>query len=1022
MRKLWVGFRRSTRRREFNPEWMRAYQRLLIRAGGATLGVFIVLCAGAATWVEVTEYHAAVRAHFLTQKSLVLTSLSTNSALLQRLAVLSTSIWESTARPSPRAEVEFTEQHGFLRREHGYANRIDAAVAAVDAEHPASSYMHLLALSERLIGKNAPRIPEELGPTQIYVIGIDGRFAATRLRTTSGVAPPVARFERLPSTLLQAWPDVAEIVRRASAQSRYTDDVVWLSPRVDPVTSERLVRAASWVFDELDHPVALIVYEIRPERLLNGLDNGKGGGEFALLDRTGQVLLTPAAARNPQALDAGQASDGDRAKAAEPYFRGGRFIVHEAIPHTDWQLVYVYSVRSVLLGLAPRLIVITGLTLLGLAILFGGIALISRNILEPSYRRATRLQESERLNRTLIRTAPVGLALIAEVDGHVLSRNEVMARYEAGASSEPLSKRIWEAYVQTRSTGGATHRRAILGHEMTITRDDGDPAGGVHVLVNLVRVRYHGTDALLSTVIDITARKLTEQSLEEARRAADQANKAKSVFLATMSHEIRTPLNAVIGNLELMRRGTLPDVQRKRLEIADSSSASLLHILNEVLDLSKIEAGQLRIDAVPFDCVALLHAMAESFRPLATAKGLSLVCDVAPGWPRYRVGDPVRVRQVVWNLLSNAIKFTDAGTVTVTADGHRADEREQVDIRVIDTGIGIAETAQATIFDLYQQADDSVHRRYGGTGIGLALCRRLVGAMGGRISVRSEPGKGSEFRVDLPLPSTERVPADHRADGDAQQAIERGCLIGPDGAPLRVLAVEDHPASRLLLADQLRELGVDATIVANGEQALAAFDAARFDAVLTDLGLPDIDGWTLAEAIHERDAHMPIVAMTAHAGPDEQQRCAAAGIRALLAKPLTLTSLSQALDVDVHFEPTGEQDGDAAETAALPAAVLSAMQQVTQASLASIDRALMREDLDTVERELHSLSGGFVATGQRVLGELCSGLQQVVRDEGLHVFAELWPALRDELTAALQVLVHADALGRETHEGDQPAP
>lgn len=989
---------------------MRAYHRMLMRAGGATLGLFIVLCAVAATWVEVTEYHAAMRAHFLNQKTLVLASMSENSAVLKRLAAVSESIWETTARASSHVEREFDAQHGFLLRDHGNAARIDAAVAEVDADHPASRYTRLLALSESLLGKDAPRIPDQLGPSQIYVIGVDGRFAATQLRATAGIAPPAARFERLPSSLLTAWPDVAGIVRNASGRPEYTDEVIWLPPRFDPVTSELLMRATCWVLDDLDHPVALIVYAMRPGRFLNGLDNGVYGGEFALIDQAAHVLLTPTADSDPHLHDAAATSARDREQSIARHFRDGRFVLHEAIPQTDWQLMYVYSAQTVLLGLAPRLAAIVGAVLFGLGILVTGIVLVERRILEPSYRRAMRLQESERLNRTLIRTAPIGLALVSEVDGQVLLRNETMARYETGDTGEWLSQRIWAGFVQSGETNRAPRKRAVFGREITIPAD-GDHADSTHLLVNLVRVRYRGTDALLCTVIDITARKEIERSLEQARRAAEEANRAKSVFLATMSHEIRTPLNAVMGHLELMKRGPLPDLQRKRLDVADSSSSALLHILNDVLDLSKVEAGQLRIDAVPFDCVALLREVADAFRPLATKKGLRMTCDIAAEMAPYRIGDPIRIRQIVSNLLGNAIKFTGTGAVTLAVRGGEMDGLASVDIRVIDTGIGIAEAAQASVFGLYRQADDSIHRQYGGTGLGLALCRRLADAMGGEISVSSTPGRGSVFSVCIPLPVLDDVPADGRAGGEPGDVPGEHRLAGEGGAPLRILAVEDHPASRLLLADQFGELGIDATIVENGEQALAALAGGHFDVVLTDLELPDMDGLTLAATIRGRGAHLPIVAMTAHAGAGEYRRCTAAGIFALLQKPLTLRALARTLSECTAGDwQSGEPHGVSGDSAHPPKFLFAAMRQVTRVSLSSIDRALTANGKDVVLRELHSLGGGFLSIGNDTLAELCSGLQQVVHDEGLDVFAEFWPALRMELEDALDALPADDGM------------
>ncbi|WP_081938606.1 ATP-binding protein [Burkholderia pyrrocinia] len=972
---------------------MRAYQRRLLYGGGAVLGIFMLACAGAVARGEFGDYQATLRAHFLTVKSQLLVRMSENSALLKQQVATAQGGWNDRARPTPQRERAFIARGGLLTYDSYELNRSYALTAIVDAAHPASEYGPLLAMSERMFQSSRWIKKTEPLTNAVYMIGADGRFVTLSLHVTSRSALSPAQAAQLPSLLPQAWPDVATMVRDAAASPEHAPEgVIWLPPRAGIVTGERRLRIASWAFDSRDRPIVLFVQTIRPERLLDELADDSRSGAFAVVDRDGNILLS--AAQRADLATLAHAMGGDRVSGVEQQFRDGRFVIRDAIPGTDWTLVYVYSMRTVMRGFAARLFEIAGVALFGLVFLWCGIVLVNRRILAPSYRSASRLKESEQLNRTLIRTAPIGLALIGEAHGTVLLRNEAMARYETGATGEPLSLRIWRTFVQSPDPRAPARRCTIVDHEIALAGTH-DGAEDMHLLVNIARVRYRGANALLATVNDITARKQAEQSLVDARHAADQANRAKSVFLATMSHEIRTPLNAVLGNLELMKRGPLADMQRRRLEIVGSSSSALLHILNDVLDLSKVEAGQLRIDAVPFDCAALLRDVAQSFRPLATAKGLDLKCDIAPDMAPFRVGDPIRIRQIVGNLLGNAIKFTECGSVALYATG-----RDAVEIRVVDTGIGISQSAQSTIFELYQQADESINREYGGTGLGLALCRRLVDAMGGEIEVRSTPGEGSEFRVRVPL----AIAADAPESDAAHDLLDAAPLTGDNAMPLRVLAVEDHPASRLLLADQFRELGVDATIVESGEQALAALARGGFDVVLTDVGLPDMDGWTLASAMHEHDAQLPVVAMTAHAAPQEEKRCADAAIRALLPKPVSLRTLERAFRMHVRGRYAGVQTRAANDHPQLPKTVMTAMRQVTLASLESIDCALAGQDTQTVVRELHALSGGFLSVGHHVLAELCAGLHQVVHDEGRGVFVELWPALRDELTNALDSL------------------
>ncbi|KWC16607.1 hybrid sensor histidine kinase/response regulator [Burkholderia ubonensis] len=989
----------SKRRGEFDPRWMHAYQRTLLVTGGAILGVFMVLCAAAMTWIEIGDFHAAMRVHFLVEKSRLLVGMSSHATLLKRLTSVAEGVWDPGARPSPDMEAAFAARGGIVRRDTRQPDVIYAGQVIHDQAHPLRNYMPLLALCETLVAKDASRRHTTPVRTHVYVIGLDGRFVGALVKAPSGV-PNQAALHNLAAALSRAWPDVLAMAREASAHpDRTPDQVMWLPPREDPITAERMVRVANWVFDRDDRPVALIVRALHPSDVLDGRGIDDRDGAIAVIDSARNVLMQWPDGRSAGLAQAVRELPHDEADATEQFLHAGRYIVYDGIPDTDWAFVRLYSARTVLSGIAPRAAAIAAFTLLGLAILVTGLVLIRRRILEPSYLRALRLQESEELNRTLIRTAPVGIALIDEANGRMLLRNEVMSRYEGGCDGDALSTRIRQAFGQMRDEQAATRRQALAALEFTL--GGSDSASETHVLVHLAQVRYRGANAMLCTVVDITARKLTEQSLEAARRAADQANRAKSVFLATMSHEIRTPLNAVIGNLELMKRGALPDMQRRRLEIVDSSSSALLHILNDVLDLSKVEAGQLRIDAVPFDCAALFSEVVESFRPLATGKRLSLNCEIAQDLAPHRVGDPIRIRQIVSNLLGNAIKFTETGGVTVVARGHVVDENEFVDIRVIDTGIGIAEDAQAAIFELYQQADESIHRHYGGTGLGLALCRRLVDAMHGRIAVVSAPGKGSTFCVDIPLPISADIPEIGDASGDARDAAT---IVGDDGMPIRVLAVEDHPASRLLLADQFGELGVDAMLVECGAQALDELGRGAFDIVLTDLGLPDMDGWALAQAVRAIDVDLSVVAMTAHASADDERRCVEAGIRALLPKPLTLRALRQTIGAHARGSRAMWRADTSRADSVSPDTVLAAMRKVTLTSFAAIDHALVLSDAGTVARELHSLSGGFLSVGQRVLAELCSGLQQVVHDEGADVFAELWPALRSELAQALDGL------------------
>ncbi len=364
---------------------------------------------------------------------------------------------------------------------------------------------------------------------------------------------------------------------------------------------------------------------------------------------------------------------------------------------------------------------------------------------------------------------------------------------------------------------------------------------------------------------------------------ARQASEAKSAFLATMSHEIRTPLNGILGMAQAMERDALPDRQRTRLAVIRSSGQTLLEILNDVLDLSKIEAGKLVLEEVEFDLEAMMQDVRHCFATLAREKGLDFVVDPGEAGGVYR-GDPTRVRQVLFNLVSNAMKFTDAGAVQLEAwcdDG-------KLTLQVSDTGIGIVADKQATIFGKFNQADASTTRRFGGSGLGLSICRDLVELMGGTISVASRPGYGSTFTVTLPL---ERV-------GEASEEVADAAARGdaPNLSGLRILAAEDNPTNQLVLKALLSGLGVEPTIAANGEEAVDAWSQGQWDLILMDVQMPVMDGLAAARAIREREAETgrrrtPIVALTADAMSHQEQACLAAGMDGRLTKPIDVAQL-----------------------------------------------------------------------------------------------------------------------------------
>jgi CheY-like chemotaxis protein/anti-sigma regulatory factor (Ser/Thr protein kinase) len=381
--------------------------------------------------------------------------------------------------------------------------------------------------------------------------------------------------------------------------------------------------------------------------------------------------------------------------------------------------------------------------------------------------------------------------------------------------------------------------------------------------------------------------------MEAAVAEAEAANAAKSAFLANVSHEIRTPLNGVLGMAQAMAQDSLPPRQRERLDVIRQSGESLLALLNDLLDMSKIEAGKLELETVPFDLAGVARAACAAFEAVADQKGLNLVVRLDDEIGHCE-GDPTRVRQVVSNLVSNALKFTECGEVEVIA--RRVGE--DVELSVSDTGLGMTPDSIATLFEKFTQAEASTTRRFGGTGLGLAICRDLVELMGGRIDVESAPGDGSLFIVTLPLPRVEAV-------REPTKAMESPPT---DRRALRVLAAEDNRVNQLVLSTLLEQAGIALVVVGNGAEAIEAWAREAWDVILMDVQMPVLAGPAATAIIRDREAaegrtRTPIIALTANAMAHHAAEYLACGMDGVVSKPIQIEVLFAALEAALSVGP-----------------------------------------------------------------------------------------------------------------------
>lgn len=505
--------------------------------------------------------------------------------------------------------------------------------------------------------------------------------------------------------------------------------------------------------------------------------------------------------------------------------------------------------------------------------------------------------------------------------------------------------------------------------------------------------------------------------MRQAKESAERASRAKSEFVSRMSHELRTPLNAIIGFAELLEAEPLSPSHKNYVNLINSSGQHLMELINAVLDHAKIEAGGMTLEKIAFDFPAAVEAVRTIVAERATAKGLEFIASVDTSLPRYVQGDPTRIRQILINLLNNAIKFTEHGSVELRV----APDDRRIIFSVRDTGIGMDGPALGRLFKPFSQADDSVTRKFGGTGLGLMISKELIEAMGGQIEVESAPGVGTVFWFWLPLQVAE-APASAAAPATSSTAAT------PITVPGRVLLVDDNRVNQQLAGAMLDRIGLAYETADNGIHALRHLASADFALVLMDMEMPEMDGVTATQryrATEPPGRHLPIIAMTANALQEDRERCFAAGMDGYVAKPVSLSALQAELRrlfaatpessttsleavAPVTVAPVGSFDRTAAIAMMGDEELFDQLAEMFRADapgyLAELDAALAEADGTRLSRSAHTLKSLF-ATFAAPGGEaIARQLEHSARDGDTTRDVAEWQALADQLRQHVEAL------------------
>lgn len=1092
-------------RSDVTPDLPGRYYRSLLFGGGAAVSVAIIVASIVAAAILLNQYLDERKHVFLIQLDLVKTNTARNESRLRQRVLAYEMLWglyDKDQIPVERYQQRLERNQGVVVTGSDVTVTPIAMFSSLDNTQDDSDLKNFLGLMREIS-------PVPLLRQQAIGYYLGGFIYTTDRRLLATWPPPpeeqlnIIRSEGV-QHFIDTYIDRVEVAMSSTPpQLLRKNRVVWIPLYTSSLSGELVAHYAVPVYRN-DQRVAVIVITIPFSKFSVLFQQSLHEPGFFVVSRD-RAHLYGVDETNPRERGWGASVLSFLAATPEhneenPKFvrHDGMFFLSQLIPGPDWIAIYATDWYTVLLGLKYQLMLVVVGTFSVLAVLWIFLMLLDRFVLAPLRSQSRQVYESEAFNRTVLTTAPFGLTVYDPSSDTVVMQNDVT---QSLLSDTPegvhIYRRLLGGRSWTRSQNLAdisSRTNEVRSAEISVVTASGQRRD---ISAGFSKARYQQREVVVFGLSDISDQKSTVRLLQRAREAADEANQAKSMFLAMMSHEIRTPLHGALGNLELLAMEQLTPKQKRRVSTIQRAFDALLALINDILDLSKMEAEELQLHNEPFHLEELVERCAQTFAPVILDKNLRFLCLVDPRLAGSWSGDGHRLTQVLMNLLSNARKFTESGSVTLRA---MLDQKREgkcwVRISVSDTGIGISPERLEKVFEPFVQADRSITSRYGGTGLGLTLCKRIMALMGGTITADSEEGEGSIFTVNVPLQRNSSVDdlslatkgydftavviicespiwqltlveqinrwlpevvvieaQSHKAftaensntvmvyatlgaplpqawsavrssyldavilSGDGPLYPERQkenlCVTSFSASMFkfalaacgkkedalqqvastprarvihheaRVLIAEDDPINRTLLEHQLTALGYEhVDSVGDGQEALECCFKKAYDVVVTDLGMPIMDGHTFLKELRAKGITTPVIVSTAETGGPIQIK--ASGFAEVLHKPITMDRLNTALEhVLGKVRPSGQKT-----RFDLPATLaLTDMQALFLAGWNSDELALV-EALDANDSKrflgrLHRLKGALLALGERSMAEACEDLRSEVDAQGI---------------------------------------